>query len=156
MKWTLCSDKMPDKDGEYLVAGKNCQGGVVTTVDQYFSGLGFFDDFQSDAIAWVEMPKYEIQSGAESGGKVGGRKMKIEEVMEKIRTGEEMQIGIRDIVELVFEKEHASLVDRYRKPFMFSPTSMESEAYNAGVTTLVGKILHGIVELIPGAAEGWE
>lgn len=60
MKWTRCSDKMPDKDGEYLVSGKNCQGDVVTTVDQYFSGLGFFDDFQSDAIAWAEMPKYEV------------------------------------------------------------------------------------------------
>ena len=55
--WIPCSERMPEKDGDYIATYTFCDKQVVNKV-HYSKHLGFF---YNSVIAWMELPKpYEM------------------------------------------------------------------------------------------------
>lgn len=54
IEWIPCSERLPEKYGEYLITTTYLDEPYVTT-DEYFS-YGW-DDWGRDVVAWAETPK---------------------------------------------------------------------------------------------------
>lgn len=54
IEWIPCSERLPEKHGEYLITTTYLDEPYVTT-DEYFS-YGW-DDWGRDVVAWAERPK---------------------------------------------------------------------------------------------------
>lgn len=59
MKWIPVTERLPEKDGWYLVTIYSSFGGLMVHIASYHPNLGMFVDFGEytlDVIAWMPFP----------------------------------------------------------------------------------------------------
>lgn len=57
-EWTPCSERLPEKDGMYLVSGVWGSGKLQVGECEYKVSDGYFDTYLNfNIVAWMELPK---------------------------------------------------------------------------------------------------